>query len=714
MAYLALYREWRPQTFQEIVGQEHVTRTLQNALAFGRVGHAYLFCGPRGTGKTTAAKVLAKALNCRERQSAEPCNACASCREITAGNSLDVIEIDAASHRGIDEIRDLRDNVRFAPTAGDYRVYIIDEVHMLTNEAFNALLKTLEEPPAHVVFVLATTEPHKVPLTILSRCQRFDFHRIGIPHLLARLREVCAGADLAVDDDALYLIARAAEGGLRDALSILDQVAAFGEKRVTAEDIHQILGTVRAEVLDAAVAALDAGDAAGALKLLRSLVEQGKDLRLFVRELLTHLRSLLFLLVTPEADAEEELGPHEKERLRAQAKALGREKLLRFLIELVRTEQEIRWSAQPGILLEVALVRAILDGEAEPGAAGRDAGEHAAAERGAAERRAAERGTGERGTAGGGVEERGPGGQRAAERGPQDGLARRVARLEELVERLAGIQEAAAGPDPGAVGAVEAAPAGPGKGEVEKAEKEKTVKAARESEKSGEQKGARDRRGEVVRQAGEEAFRQEEKAPREGRALQEGREKTRQTVPPGNEGAAGEAKKVAGPEEIALAGKVAGAGQAAGSKRPGGAPAVEKVAAGTAGTTDVKKAGGGREGGGGREEQAFRELTARWGGFLEQLKKEDPPLYSFLAYGWPQELFDGSLKIAFEKEHELHKQYLESKLKEITSALNSFFLQKWQVRLVSGERPPEVDFPLRNKELKTSEALSLFGVFEEE
>ncbi|MBE3588570.1 MAG: DNA polymerase III subunit gamma/tau [Thermoanaerobacteraceae bacterium] len=357
MAYQALYRRWRPRRFADIVGQEHVTRTLQNALLAGRLTHAYLFCGPRGTGKTTTAQVLARALNCRSRQGAEPCNECPSCREITAGTSMDVAEIDAASHRGIDEIRELREKVRFMPAGSRYRVYIIDEVHMLTSEAFNALLKTLEEPPAHVVFILATTEPHKVPLTIISRCQRFDFHRIGLSEMVDYLKKVAAGADLVVEDSALYLIARVAEGGLRDALGVLDQAAAFAGGRITARDIHQILGTVREEMLDEVAAALAEGRSDRLLGLVAALVDQGKDLLLFTRSVTAFLRNLLLW----HAGCREEpvVAPAEGERVGALAGRFTREQLLHVLHILTRAEQEMKWASQPRILLEVALVEAV-------------------------------------------------------------------------------------------------------------------------------------------------------------------------------------------------------------------------------------------------------------------------------------------------------------------------------------------------------------------
>jgi DNA polymerase-3 subunit gamma/tau len=602
------------------VGQEHITRTLKNALAGNRVGHAYLFCGPRGTGKTTTAKVLAKALNCSSRQQgAEPCNACSSCREIAAGSSLDVIEIDAASHRGIDEIRDLREKIGFLPTAGAYRVYIIDEVHMLTQEAFNALLKTLEEPPGHVVFILATTEPHKLPLTILSRCQRFDFHRIGLRPLLDRLREVCRGAGLEVEEEALYHIARAADGGLRDALSILDQVAAFGEKRVTAKDVHDLLGTVREDVLDAAVAALCARDAAAALKIVRSLVEQGRDLRLFVRELLGRLRALLLLLVS--RDLGEELSPREKEKFAGEAEALG-EKRLQFLLGIFnRAEQEMRWSFSPRITLEVALVQAV---------------------------------RGEEALAGG-------------------DLALRVARLEELVSGWAG-KPGVAGGQPGSRPLQPlSGTSGPPENRPEKVEqapagKEPEKKALLAMPGSGEGRpGENDRRKTGRWKGGESAG--------ERGALSR----------PGRQERPASAAKSAGPAKKEEPAPVPGSGQVAAKEEPA-------------------KSGG----------PALEDIVSRWGEFLAVHQKKDPPLYTFLSYGWPQQLIDGTLVVAFEKGQELCKEYVEGKRGELSPALKSFFHQEWQVRLAYGERPEGIDFSPRDKELSTEEALSLFGVQEEE
>ncbi len=360
MAYLALYREWRPRTFGEIIGQNHITRTLKNAVETGRVGHAYLFCGARGTGKTTTAQVLAKALNCSRREGAEPCNRCDSCKSVSAGLSLDVIEVDAASNRGIDEVRDLREKIKFAPAAGKFRVYIIDEVHMLTNEAFNALLKTLEEPPRHAVLVLATTEPHKVPLTILSRCQRFDFRRIVPADIIGRLQEVAAGAGLTVEDGALRLIARAAEGGLRDALSILDQGAAFGGMKVTAEDVHNILGTVRGDALHRMAEYLAGGDAGQALRLTAELAEEGKDLRLFARELAAYLRVLLLEKISPGTAAGETWGDPEQITVTAAKFSEGR--LVRAVEIMAGAEQGMKFSNLPGIVLEVSLVKACRPG----------------------------------------------------------------------------------------------------------------------------------------------------------------------------------------------------------------------------------------------------------------------------------------------------------------------------------------------------------------
>ena len=270
LAYVALYRQWRPKRFSDLVGQTHVSRTLAQAIETGRVGHAYLFSGPRGTGKTSTAKILAKALNCAEGPTPEPCGDCESCRRVNEGTSMDVFEIDAASNRGIDEIRELRETIQFAPVSGRYKVYIIDEVHMLTAEAFNALLKTLEEPPAQVVFILATTEIHKVPATIQSRCQRYDFKRIAAEVIAARLRYVADQSGIAAEDAALFLIAQGAAGGLRDALSALDQCAALAETAVTEKLVRDILGLVGREHIEKCLRAIAAGDAPASTKIGRA------------------------------------------------------------------------------------------------------------------------------------------------------------------------------------------------------------------------------------------------------------------------------------------------------------------------------------------------------------------------------------------------------------------------------------------------------------
>ena len=299
MAYVALYRKWRPQGFDSLVGQEAVRTALTNALETGRIAHAYLFAGPRGTGKTSTAKILAKAVNCEHGPTPNPCNKCQNCVRINDGTSMDVFEIDAASNRGIDEIRDLREKVAFAPVNGRYKVYIIDEVHMLTTEAFNALLKTLEEPPPHVIFILATTEPHKIPATIHSRCQRFDFKRVTDSDIVKRLREVADGSGIAADEDALQLIAVQADGGMRDALSLLDQCGVMAE-RVSAETVRSVLGIVGREALRELVKAVGEGNVPKALELLEALLAGGKDVKQIITELAEYLRAVLLYKASPE------------------------------------------------------------------------------------------------------------------------------------------------------------------------------------------------------------------------------------------------------------------------------------------------------------------------------------------------------------------------------------------------------------------------------
>ena len=299
MAYVALYRRWRPQNFDTLVGQQPVKQALTNALTSGRIAHAYLFAGPRGTGKTSTARILAKALNCDHGPTPNPCGECDNCRRIAEGSSMDVFEIDAASNRGIDEIKALRDQLAFTPVDCRYKVYIIDEVHMLTTEAFNALLKTLEEPPSHVIFILATTDPHKIPATIHSRCQRFDFRRVTVEEIVQHLAMVAQGSGLEADEDALRLIAIQSEGGMRDALSLLDQCGVMA-KKITAVTVREVLGIVGREALRALVEAIGRQDVPLALSQLAALLEQGKDVRQLVTELIEYLRALLLFKAVPQ------------------------------------------------------------------------------------------------------------------------------------------------------------------------------------------------------------------------------------------------------------------------------------------------------------------------------------------------------------------------------------------------------------------------------
>lgn len=355
MAYMALYRKWRPDNFANLVGQDHVSRTLANAIKSGRIGHAYLFTGPRGTGKTSTARILAKALNCEHGPTTEPCNKCEACQRINSGSSMDVFEVDAASNRGIDEIRDLRETVKFAPVNGRYKVYIIDEVHMLSRDAFNALLKTLEEPPAHVVFIMATTEVYKVPATIQSRCQRYDFKRITIEDIFNRLKTVVADMDIEVEDDALRMIAVKADGGMRDALSILDQCIALSEQSLTIDRVQQLLGLVGKEWLDKLVGALQSKDAAAVLTMVDEIIRTGKDLQQVLGELGIHFRGLMIFKAAGLVDGVDYYSQTD-ESIKKQAAGFTQEQIVWIIRRIHEATNEVKWSPQPRIAVEAALL----------------------------------------------------------------------------------------------------------------------------------------------------------------------------------------------------------------------------------------------------------------------------------------------------------------------------------------------------------------------
>ncbi|MDT7042619.1 DNA polymerase III subunit gamma/tau [Candidatus Nitronereus thalassa] len=361
MEYQVSARKFRPGTFDELIGQPHVVQTLRNAILRKQVAHAYLFSGMRGVGKTTVARILAKALNCENGPTTDPCGQCESCKEVTRGNSVDVIEIDGASNTGVDDVRELRENVKYSPFRGTYRIYIIDEVHMLSNSAFNALLKTLEEPPAHAVFVFATTEVHKIPATITSRCQHFNFRRIPRREIIARLLEVAQRNGVNIEERSLGAIAQASEGSMRDALSLLDQAVAFGGKSITDQDIEEMLGSVPDELVRRLVETVVSQDAAAAVELVGEVIDHGYDLRAYCGAVVERMRNLMIAAVVPEAGQAEglmDLPSEDVQQLMTEAKAFSVEQLQELFQLFAQAEDRLRATAHPRFAFEVATVRA--------------------------------------------------------------------------------------------------------------------------------------------------------------------------------------------------------------------------------------------------------------------------------------------------------------------------------------------------------------------
>lgn len=363
MSYQALYRVWRPQTFEDLVGQDMITKTLKNALATKQTTHAYLFAGPRGTGKTSCAKLFAKALNCPNQVNGDPCNECETCKAITAGRLNDVIEIDAASNNGVEEIRDIRDKVKYAPTQADYKVYIIDEVHMLSTSAFNALLKTLEEPPENVVFILATTDPHKIPATIISRTQRFDFKRITSGAILERMEYILKQKQFEYDEKALNVIARAAEGGMRDALSILDQVLSFGDNKVTLDNALLVTGSVTRENLIKYLSQVQNHETVAGLQTIHAILDEGKDTKRLLEDLINCCRDLLLYKQAPEM-LEQTGSVMIDDEFKSMAEKSNPETLYRYIDTLNEQQENMRYSMHQSVYLEVLTVKlAKIDGK---------------------------------------------------------------------------------------------------------------------------------------------------------------------------------------------------------------------------------------------------------------------------------------------------------------------------------------------------------------
>jgi len=355
MNYQVIARKFRPQVFEEVVGQKPIIQTLQNAIQMDRIGHAYLFSGPRGVGKTTTARILAKGLNCEQGPTIIPCNVCPSCQEIASGKSIDVFEIDAASNTGVDNIRELRENAKYAAARSRYKIFIIDEVHMLSTSAFNALLKILEEPPAHVVFIMATTERHKLPATILSRCQQFIFRTISPAEIQAHLRQIADREGVKIDERALTYIVKASEGSMRDAQSLLDQIISFSGQEVADEDVRDVLGFIPSEILDRTLDALAVRDSKALLENIGLVVDQGLNIQQYVREFIARIRDLLVLKLGLE---EKVLGSAEEKRaLASRADAFSEQDLIRFFDMLLRLENELRWTSQARFHLEVGFIK---------------------------------------------------------------------------------------------------------------------------------------------------------------------------------------------------------------------------------------------------------------------------------------------------------------------------------------------------------------------